>query len=80
MRKVTLRITGMTCSKCLERVSETVRGFPEVRDLSIEPSEGLFTLIVTERFELQRVKGAIELCGEPRHNYEVFEVTRQSLK
>jgi hypothetical protein len=71
----------MTCGKCFDRVSKTVMASPEVRDLSMAPSEeGLFTLIVTERFDLQRVKSAIELCGEPRHNYKVFEVTTKSLK
>jgi copper chaperone CopZ len=54
---LTLKVSGMTCSKCAEAVTKAVKGVPAVEDVSVSLEQG--EVLVKGNPDAQAVREAI---------------------
>ncbi|MBR1867192.1 MAG: cation transporter [Clostridia bacterium] len=72
MKKIILKVDGMSCGMCEAHVNDAVRRTANVKKVSSSHTKGLTEIILDNEIDLDAVKRAIEETG-----YKVLSVSEE---
>ncbi len=76
VKKVTLKVSNLTCRHCIEAVNNTVKGLPGILSVTIQaeadPSD-VFISYESENVSFEKIRGSIIELGYPVNGYIIHE-------